>query len=110
VAKYGGDEFVVILPQTTRDGARVLADRVKTSVETVAFPLVAPGVITVSLGVATYPENGITAGELLESADIALYAAKQSGKNRVSMAAADPAARGMPLRHGPHEEDVPDSL
>ncbi|HET7904684.1 MAG TPA: GGDEF domain-containing protein, partial [Candidatus Eisenbacteria bacterium] len=86
VAKYGGDEFVVILPQTTREGARVLADRVKSAVEGTAFPLADPGVITVSLGVATYPENGITAGELLESADIALYAAKQTGKNRVSLA------------------------
>jgi diguanylate cyclase (GGDEF)-like protein len=89
VAKYGGDEFVVILPQTSREGACVLADRVKTSVAATAFPLVTPGVITVSLGVATYPENGITAGELLESADIALYAAKQSGKNRVTVATTD---------------------
>ena len=65
--------------------------------ETTAFPLVPPGVITVSLGVATYPQNGITAGELLESADIALYAAKQSGKNRVRSAGepdARPGARG----------------
>jgi diguanylate cyclase (GGDEF)-like protein len=97
VAKYGGDEFVVILPQTTREGACVLADRVKFSVETTAFPLVPPGTITVSLGVATYPENGITAGELLEAADIALYTAKQSGKNRVSTAKHD-AINGFPSR------------
>jgi diguanylate cyclase (GGDEF)-like protein len=97
VAKYGGDEFVVILPQTTREGACVLADRVKFSVETTAFPLVPPGTITVSLGVATYPENGITAGELLEAADIALYTAKQSGKNRVSIAKHD-AVTGYPSR------------
>ena len=82
VAKYGGDEFVLILPQTTREGACVLADRVQRSVEATAFPRVEPGVITVSMGVATYPESGATAGELLEAADIALYAAKQSGKNR----------------------------
>jgi diguanylate cyclase (GGDEF)-like protein len=44
------------------------------------------GAITVSVGVATFPESGSTAGELLEAADIALYAAKQSGKNRVSTA------------------------
>ena len=87
VAKYGGDEFVVILPQTEREGACVLADRIQQAVEATAFPLVPPGVITVSLGVATYPENGLTAGELLESADIALYAAKQAGKNQVSSAA-----------------------
>jgi diguanylate cyclase (GGDEF)-like protein len=94
VAKYGGDEFVIILPQTEREGARVLAERIKQSVETVAFPLVTPGVITVSLGLATYPENGFTAGELLESADVALYSAKESGKNRVSSAVAVPRGRG----------------
>jgi diguanylate cyclase (GGDEF)-like protein len=107
VAKYGGDEFVVILPQTTREGACVLAERVKTSVESTAFPTVPPGVITVSLGVATYPENGITAGELLESADIALYAAKKSGKNRVSIAATDGAGID-PLRR--RDAEIPDSL
>jgi diguanylate cyclase (GGDEF)-like protein len=103
VAKYGGDEFVVILPQTVREGAVVLADRVKSAVETTAFPLVPPGVITVSLGVATYPQNGITAGELLEAADIALYAAKQSGKNRVRSAGVDPEARGR--ERGPNPYD-----
>jgi diguanylate cyclase (GGDEF)-like protein len=90
VAKYGGDEFVVILPQTEREGARVLAERVKQSVGGTAFPLVPPGVITVSIGLATYPANGITAGELLEAADIALYAAKQSGKNQVFTAEGTP--------------------
>jgi diguanylate cyclase (GGDEF)-like protein len=110
VAKYGGDEFVVILPQTARDGACVLADRVKTSVAATAFPHVAPGVITVSLGVATYPENGITAGELLESADIALYAAKQSGRNRVSVASTDPGARGFASRGEDGLDDSTDSF
>ena len=110
VAKYGGDEFVVILPQTAREGACVLADRVKSSVAAMAFPHVAPGVITVSLGVATYPENGITAGELLESADIALYAAKQSGKNRVSVASTDPGARGFASRREDGSDDSSDSF
>jgi diguanylate cyclase (GGDEF)-like protein len=86
VAKYGGDEFVVILPQTAREGACVLAERVKQSVESRAFPLADAGAITISVGVATFPDSGATAGELLEAADIALYAAKQSGKNQVSTA------------------------
>jgi diguanylate cyclase (GGDEF)-like protein len=108
VAKYGGDEFVVILPQTTREGAHVLAERVKQSVESTAFPLVPPGVITVSLGVATYPENGFTAGELLEAADIGCYAAKQSGKNQVAAAPTVPAgsARAQAeIPEGPEEAD-----
>jgi diguanylate cyclase (GGDEF)-like protein len=107
VAKYGGDEFVIILPQTERDGARVLADRIKISVETTAFPLVPPGIITVSLGLATYPDNGLTAGELLEASDIALYAAKESGKNRVSTAGIESGApsrrRRDPRGQGPEE-------
>src|SRR2546426_891597 len=86
VAKSGGDEFVIILPQTAREGACVLAERVKYAVETRAFPLVDAGAITVSVGVATFPDSGSTAGELLEAADIALYAAKQAGKNQVSTA------------------------
>ena len=81
----------------------MLADRVKAAVESTAFPLVPPGVITVSLGVATYPANGITAGELLESADIALYAAKQAGKNRVHSAGAD---LGETPRRGPNPYDI----
>ncbi|HEX7078005.1 MAG TPA: sensor domain-containing diguanylate cyclase [Candidatus Eisenbacteria bacterium] len=104
VAKYGGDEFVVICPQTAREGACVLAERIKQSVETTSFPLVPPGVITVSLGVATYPVNGISAGELLEAADIALYAAKTAGKNRVSSAQNDP-AEDIPPR-GPNPYDA----
>ena len=107
VAKYGGDEFVIILPQTEREGARVLADRIKISVETTAFPLVPPGIITVSLGLATYPDNGLTAGELLEASDIALYAAKESGKNRVSTAGIEAGAssrrRRDPRGQGPEE-------
>jgi diguanylate cyclase (GGDEF)-like protein len=78
----------------------VLADRVKQTVEVTAFPLVAPGVITVSIGVATYPENGITAGELLEAADVALYAAKQAGRNQVSTAATSAAGRNSRARGG----------
>ncbi|HKW51068.1 MAG TPA: GGDEF domain-containing protein, partial [Candidatus Eisenbacteria bacterium] len=108
VAKYGGDEFVVILPQTMRDGAHVLAERVKQSVESTAFPLVPPGVITVSLGVATYPENGFTAGELLEAADLGLYAAKQAGKNQVAAAPEVPAGTARARAEnpdGPEGED-----
>jgi diguanylate cyclase (GGDEF)-like protein len=86
VAKFGGDEFVIILPQTPREGACVLAERINQAVEQKPFPLVDAGMITISVGVATFPENGSTAGELLEAADMALYAAKQSGKNQVATA------------------------
>ncbi len=110
VAKYGGDEFVAILPQTSREGACVLADRVKTAVAAAAFPLAVPGTITVSLGVATYPENGITAGEILESADIALYAAKQSGKNRVTVATTDGSGIESARSRGSRGSEAEDEL
>ena len=108
VAKYGGDEFVVILPQTLRDGAHVLAERVKQSVESTAFPLVLPGVITVSLGVATYPENGFTAGELLEAADLGLYSAKQAGKNQVAAAPEIPAGTARAKMEGSNSPEEGD--
>ncbi len=83
VAKYGGDEFVLILPQTPTEGALVLAERVRVAVASQPFPEVASGEITCSIGVSTYPRNGKSVGELIEAADSALYAAKQTGKNRV---------------------------
>ncbi len=83
VAKYGGDEFTVILPQTERDGAMIVADRLRASVEAHAFPLAAPGSITVSLGVSVYPEDAESPATLIESADRALYRAKRAGRNRV---------------------------
>jgi diguanylate cyclase (GGDEF)-like protein len=82
VAKYGGDEFTVILPQTGREGAMVVGERMRASVELHAFPLVARGAITVSLGVATFPADAGDPMSLLQAADRALYLAKQNGKNR----------------------------
>ncbi len=82
VAKYGGDEFTLILPQTGREGARVAAERMRTSVEAHTFPLARRGDITVSLGVATFPADAADPISLLQAADRALYLAKQRGKNR----------------------------
>jgi diguanylate cyclase (GGDEF)-like protein len=83
VAKYGGDEFTIILPQTGREGAVVVAERMRASVEAHAFPLAPRGHITVSLGVATFPADAGDPTNLLQAADRALYLAKQRGKNRV---------------------------
>ena len=83
VAKYGGDEFTVILPQTDRDGALAAAERLRAAVELHAFPLAERGEITVSLGVASLPADAETPSGLIEAADRALYAAKQHGRNRV---------------------------
>jgi diguanylate cyclase (GGDEF)-like protein len=83
VAKYGGDEFLIILPQTPKEGALVLAERIRSAVVTQAFPEVRCGEISCSIGAATYPEDGKSIGTLLESADGALFSAKRAGRNRV---------------------------
>jgi diguanylate cyclase (GGDEF)-like protein len=90
VAKYGGDEFMLILPQTPIEGAMILAERVRTAVAGQPFPEVPSGKITCSIGVSTYPKNGKSVGELIDAADKALYAAKQAGKNRVMCAPESP--------------------
>lgn len=85
VAKYGGDEFTAILPQTDREGAKVVAERMRIAVEKHAFPLVAPGAITVSLGIGVFPTDADDVASLIQAADRALYVAKRTGRNRVEL-------------------------
>jgi diguanylate cyclase (GGDEF)-like protein len=83
VAKYGGDEFTVILPQTDRIGAASVGERLRAEVAGHAFPLAARGAITVSLGISNYPDDADSVQGLIEAADRALYLAKRNGRNRV---------------------------
>jgi len=83
IAKYGGDEFTAILPQTDTDGALVVAERMRQNVEQHDFPLAAAGTITVSIGVATFPDHATDAHALIMASDRALYQAKRLGRNRV---------------------------
>lgn len=85
LAKYGGDEFVVILPQTDKVGAYLAAERLREAVEREPFPgaeTQPQGRITISLGLATFPEHGLNEDDILNRADKALYFAKESGRNR----------------------------
>ena len=91
IAKYGGDEFTLILPQTAREGALVVAERLRTAVESTEFPLAARGAITVSLGVSTFPHDAGDSMGLIRVADLALYRAKQSGRNRTELVAPEAA-------------------
>ena len=83
LARYGGEEFVVLMPGTPQDQAVLVAERVR---EAFADRGIASGLeprITVSIGVASFPQDGATAKELVEAADGALYLAKQAGRDRV---------------------------
>ncbi|MFO7773093.1 MAG: diguanylate cyclase [Dehalococcoidia bacterium] len=79
--RYGGDEFIVILPHTSTDDARVVAERVR---EEIAEEMERKGsAVTCSIGLAGYPSDGVISGELVTVADTALYFAKRTGGNRV---------------------------
>ena len=93
-ARYGGEEFLIVLPHTDTEGARRFSDRLQTQLEQSEFP---DGVrVTYSGGIATFPDHGVTAAELLRKADVALYQAKTNGKAHVRVAA--PEKRSVP-RH-----------
>jgi diguanylate cyclase (GGDEF)-like protein len=84
-ARYGGDEFVVLLPETDPTGAYVLAEKIRQGVEVLSLDLPDPVIRpSLSIGVVDYPDDGATADELMISADGAMYASKRAGKNRVT--------------------------
>ncbi len=92
-ARYGGEEFALILPETGKSGACALAERLRKLIEEQVIELDGgPLRVTVSLGVATSPEDGVRPEALVEAADKALYAAKQAGRNRVVQAGGEPRA------------------
>jgi diguanylate cyclase (GGDEF)-like protein len=86
ICRYGGEEFLLILPGMTKEGARQRAEHVRQALEAA---IVSHGhcriAVTTSLGIAAYPGDGRTADELIAAADGALYAAKAQGRNRVNL-------------------------
>jgi diguanylate cyclase (GGDEF)-like protein len=86
VCRYGGEEFAILLSQTNQQLALGVTEKLRRLVETWQFPGV-PRAVTISAGVASYPDHGSTRDELVRSADTGLYAAKQAGRNRVCLAA-----------------------
>ena len=84
VARYGGEEMALVLPETDAAGASVIAERLRAAVEGTAHGTEHGTLrVTISVGVATWPGGGQTPDELLTTADRALYRAKQTGRNRV---------------------------
>lgn len=89
VARYGGEEFAIIFPDTPGRSARDAANRLRELVERRVFSLQPLGRtlhITVSVGIAVYPRDGMTPADLIARADAALYFAKKNGKNQVAVA------------------------
>jgi diguanylate cyclase (GGDEF)-like protein len=92
--RYGGEEFLMILTQTTLEGARVIADRFRRRMEALGFPEIDPQLgITTSIGIAEYA-GGEDVVQTLARADAALYRAKHLGRNRVELAENRPAYEG----------------
>jgi diguanylate cyclase (GGDEF)-like protein len=84
-ARYGGEEFVIIMPETDLEGARQVAERLRLSIEQTAFSYEGHVFrVTISLGCAEYPLQATTREQLIEKADLALYASKHQGRNRVT--------------------------
>lgn len=83
VARYGGDEFVVLLPETTIDQAESLGERLRNWLA--IDPLLKERHVTGSFGIASFPQHGATVEEIIRQADQAMYSSKSSGGNRVSV-------------------------
>ena len=91
-ARLGGEEFVVVLPDTGAKACQVVAERIRNAVAHMNMPQVnekpLPN-ITVSLGIAVYPDHGATLEEMLQASDRALYESKRAGRNRATLYVAE---------------------
>jgi diguanylate cyclase (GGDEF)-like protein len=85
-ARFGGEEFLIIIPDTDEKGAFALAEKIRKKIEGYPFPNAERqplSKVTVSGGIAVFPEDGLSGAELIQAADDRLYQAKRKGKNRV---------------------------
>lgn len=100
-ARYGGDEFVIILPQADAEGALIVAERLRARIALIALP--GAGALTASLGVASFPKDASFRDGLVLLADRALYEAKRTGRNRVCVPQPTP---DRPLTLPTHTEQI----
>ncbi|MBU1870311.1 MAG: sensor domain-containing diguanylate cyclase [Candidatus Omnitrophica bacterium] len=88
VCRYGGEEFTMILPSTDKKEALLLAERLRIDIEKNHFiheEILPNKKLTVSIGLASFPENGLTPSDIINSSDKALYQAKNKGKNNTAV-------------------------
>jgi diguanylate cyclase (GGDEF)-like protein len=84
ISRYGGEEFALALPETSLEGARLVAERLRTKIKETVFRAYDESVkITVSIGISVYPDNADDIKGIAEKADAAMYLAKKSGKDIV---------------------------
>ena len=88
VCRFGGEEFVVILPAADVNGSRTRAEKLRSEMRELAilYQGKSLGMVTISVGVAAFPENGMSPKELMAAADAALYQAKRGGRDQVAVA------------------------
>jgi diguanylate cyclase (GGDEF)-like protein len=87
-ARWGGEEFVILLPETDSQGALSPARRILEQTAAASFSGLPAGLVTVSIGIASAPDPQIDSGErLIDTADLAMYEAKRTGRNRIQLAA-----------------------
>lgn len=86
-ARYGGDEFIVLLPDTNKKEAKVVAKRLMNAIRSIRFPLKETSlvVLSASMGLVTCPFDGLSAEELLTRADMEMFKAKRMGGNQISV-------------------------
>jgi diguanylate cyclase (GGDEF)-like protein/putative nucleotidyltransferase with HDIG domain len=111
-ARFGGEEFAMLLPETPADQALAIAERIRRSVAAARFEIETssePIRASISLGVAGYPKDGTDVNELIHQADLAVYRAKLQGRNRALGASSEPllipAERAARLAAVPEEHD-----
>jgi diguanylate cyclase (GGDEF)-like protein/PAS domain S-box-containing protein len=84
--RYGGEEFMLVLPATSLEGAARYADRLRLLVGDEIFQMEGQEIrLTISVGIASYPQHGATHAEIITKADDALYVSKREGRNRVTI-------------------------
>ncbi len=85
LARYGGDEFVILMAHTSTEQARIAAERIRAAINNTSFDMNGVCIAsTVSIGIASFPECVEDAADVLDKADIALYKSKQGGRNKVT--------------------------